>query len=52
MTVFDNFIGTLFPPCFDTNTDFLSVLFAVQTPTGAQESSKAAEVLESNQEEI
>lgn len=30
----------------------VSVVFAVQTPAGAEESSKAAEILESNQEEI
>lgn len=29
-----------------------SVMFAVQTPAGAEESSEAAEVLEFNQEEI
>ena len=37
-----------------TLTVYFSVLviFAVKTPTRAEESSKAAEVLESNQEEI
>lgn len=41
--------------CYDTNSEVIStvsIMFAVQAPTRAEESPQAAEVLESNQEEI